>query len=168
MGHLPGIFLGVIFVLAGFWLVLRAREALKEISAAHGWPRVSCTIVGSEVYEKYESNTDGGGTTLYGANIEYKYEVGKKSYSNNGVSMGGDRLISNREAVEEQCRKYPVGSYPDVIYNPNDPEESYLELTATTPKLEIAGGVVFFLAGVAMLWFFGAISAAWEALGPGS
>ncbi|MDH5774423.1 MAG: DUF3592 domain-containing protein [Nitrospirota bacterium] len=140
---------GVLFILGGLYHISNARQTIKEAAMAKSWPRVPCEIIKSEVVETY-----GEGTTFYHAEIEYEYHVKGASYSNDAISMGGDERTSNREYMAALCKKYPLNSMKKVVYNPNDPEESYLDLSTSTPKGSIVGGIIFIIAGMFILGIF--------------
>ena len=148
MEYLIAIF-GVLFILGGFYLISNARQTIKEAAMAKSWPRVQGKIMKSEVEKTY-----GEGTTFYHAEIEYDYRVQGVSYSNDVISMGGDERTSNQEYIAGLCKKYPINSMPKIVYNPNDPEESYLDLSTSTPKGSIVGGIIFIIAGMFILGIF--------------
>jgi len=140
---------GALFILGGFYLIRNARKALKEAEIAKNWPRVQSRITKSKVIQNYVE-----GTTLYYAEIEYEYHVKGVSYSNDAISIGGDEGTSNREYIADICKQYRINSQPQIIYNPNDPEESYLELSTSTPRGSIWGGIIFLIAGVLIMLIF--------------
>ena len=148
MEYLIAIF-GVVFILGGFYLISNARKAMKEAEIAKNWPRVQCKIIKSEVAETY-----GERTTFYYAEIEYDYHVKGVSYSNDEISMGGDERTSNREYIAAICKKYPINSMKKIVYNPNNPEESYLDLSTSIPKGSMLGGIIFLIAGVFIILIF--------------
>ncbi len=148
MEYLIAIF-GVLFILSGFYLIINARKTIKEASIAKSWPRAQCKITKSEVVESY-----GEGTTFYHPEIEYDYHVKGASYSNDAISIGGEGRTSNREYVAAICKKYRTNSVKETVYNPNDPEESYLDLSTSTPKVSVLGGIMFIVAGMFILSIF--------------
>ena len=148
MDYLIAIF-GVIFILAGVYLIINARNTMKEAAIAKSWPHGQCKIIKSKVVETY-----GEGTTLYHAAIEYEYRVKGVGYSNDEISIGGNERTSNREYSAALCKKYPTKSTKPIVYNPNDPEESYLDLSTNVPKVSIWGGIIFMIAGMCILGIF--------------
>jgi hypothetical protein len=140
---------GIVFILGGAYLINNARISIKEAAIAKSWPRAQCKIIKSEVVETY-----GEGTTFYHAEIEYEYRVKGASYSNDEISMGGEERTSNRGYIAAICKKYPIKSMKEIVYNPKDPEESYLDLSTSTPKGSIWGGIIFIIAGMFIILIF--------------
>lgn len=148
MEYLIAIF-GVLFILSGCYLIHNARKTGKEAEIAKAWPRVQSRIRKSEVAQNYRE-----GTTLYYAEIEYEYRVKGVSYSNDVISIGGDGGTSNRKYIAGLCKKYRINSMPEIVYNPNDPSEAYLDLSPSTRQGSIFGGIIFLIAGAFILLIF--------------
>ena len=148
-----GFLLGALFVLGGFHLLNVARKEKLLVSTAKNWPQVVCEITESSVVETYNEQS------MYHVEIEYKYKVGIKEYHNYDVSIGGINQTSNRKHIQGICDKYPINSLHHLSYNPDDPEESYLDPAGGLRWLNIFGGIVFIIAGLIIFWiFFGVLS----------
>lgn len=148
-----GFLLGALFVLGGIHLLHLARKEKLLVKAAKKWPQVMCEITESKVVETYDEKS------MYHAELEYKYKIGIKEYYNYEVSIGGIKQTSNQKYIQDICDKYPTHSMHHLSYNPDDPEESYLDPVGGLRWLNIFGGIVFFIAGLIILWtFFGLLS----------
>lgn len=77
------------------------------------------------------SDTDRSTTdTDYRFSVRYEYRVGAITYTSESIQPAHDViLIDSRSAANEYKQKYSVGDEVTVNYQPNNPDESYLEET---------------------------------------
>lgn len=101
------------------------------------WPSIQGEIVFSEIssHQSAASSPTSARMTMYKASIKYKYEVNGREYYNTILSYGGQVSSSGKTKAQETCNRYPVGSRPQVYYNPDNPKESCLEKSASDTML---------------------------------
>ncbi len=110
-----------LFILAmGVWMIQLGRKSAEKVKQAKLWPTASATIIKSEVRKMPGSNAK------FRFDIEYRYQVNDKQYTNNNIAIGGE-VTSGRILAEKRQEKYPEGSSPTVYYNPDNANEAYLE-----------------------------------------
>lgn len=64
--------------------------------------------------------------TSYFPNITYQYTINGQQYTNNTYAQRPS-LINNKAIIQRILNNYPVGSTVTVYYNPNNPQEAYLQ-----------------------------------------
>lgn len=72
------------------------------------------------------------GSVMYSASVSYRYQVDGKDYVSDQFGPTSFST-SSRSTIEEDLRPYPVDAEIQVLYNPEDPSEAYLQ----------AGGLLF-------------------------
>ena len=113
-------FLGI-FLAVGLGLTITGISNIKSAKESETWPTVNGVIFKSKV----KSSTSDGSTT-YGADISYDYQVNGQAYKGDKVTFG-DVSTSSSSRAEKIVDRYPVGKIIGVFYNPNKPETSVLE-----------------------------------------
>jgi len=84
--------------------------------------------------------------------VNYSYEVDGKKYKN-GVIVPGDMMLAGNEYAEKIVARYPAGSDVTVFYNPNRPEDAFLERYSSSDTGEwpvLVGGNVLITIGVVL------------------
>ncbi|CCQ90765.1 conserved hypothetical protein [Nitrospina gracilis 3/211] len=132
--------MGLIFAVAGLGAVVYAWRIRNKAESARFWPVATGKVQRSSI--KLER---GGGyqssNSTYRADVRYRYRVGGRSYSNNKILIGGQLQMGFRSRAEEHCRRYPVGTEVEVLYNPDNPQEACLEAREETSGfLQLVGG----------------------------
>ncbi|MHC6203002.1 DUF3592 domain-containing protein [Breznakiellaceae bacterium SP9] len=69
--------------------------------------------------------------TYYKPILEYSYTVGKRKYTSTSVIFGGGRYASTDSGKIERVIDHPVGGSITVFYNPDKPDESFLDKKAS-------------------------------------
>ena len=107
--------LGVLFCagLIGFggWSVFLSLRTLLRCARCHRWVSVEGQIEHSELIG-YPS-----GDPNFTTRIEYRYEVNGRTYRNDTVTLGCDRVYWFGESVGRLCAGYKVGDTADVEAN---------------------------------------------------
>ncbi|MCF8721342.1 DUF3592 domain-containing protein [Nitrospina gracilis] len=132
--------MGLMFAVVGLGAVVYAWRVGKKAEAARFWPTTQGKVQRSSL--KLES---GGGyqsnNSTYRADVRYRYRVGGRSYTSNKILIGGQLQMAFRNRAEEHCRRYPVGTEVEVLYNPDNPQEACLEAREETSGfLKLVGG----------------------------
>ncbi|MHC6203006.1 DUF3592 domain-containing protein [Breznakiellaceae bacterium SP9] len=88
-------------------------------------------------YEKRKSHTRYGVDTYYEPVMEYTYTVGGQKYTSASVVFGGKGYSSVIRGAIEKMIDHPVGGPITVFYNPDKPDESFLDKEASSNLFEI-------------------------------
>lgn len=120
---LGSIVFSIIFIVAG-WMAYKhiAKPLAEEANASEKWP----VSVGTITYAGVSTSKSSEGTTMYAANVSYKYDVDGKTYSGSQIGMM-DGSTSMASSVKKQIKKYAKGSNVDVYYDPELPSSAVLE-----------------------------------------
>lgn len=117
----------------------------RKVKRSETWPITDAEIVESEV------KAIGAKKRTHRAKIKYRYTVGGEEYTGRRVAIGGEVNSAARSRAEERTVKYPLGSNQVVFYNPDKPQEAYLERNQEGAMFVFLGGAFFCLLGLAIL-----------------
>lgn len=157
--------LDVIFVLAGLWALGAGLGRMVRASRMRRWPAVPGTILASTIASRestLEAEEDGPPPrpiTLYRAEVQYRYEVGGRSFTGSRIALD-DVEVSSKSHAENLAQRYASGTAVTVHYNPEDPSQAVLEpgihmVSWVLPAIGVAFLIVaggFFLA---IRWYSG-------------
>lgn len=138
---------GLLFL--GIWWIRHHHRTRERVRAARLWHAVPGEILGSEVKRHRR-----GRSTTYEARIRYRYHVAGQSYESSAIVIGGE-VRASRSRAQARVGKYPVGSTPDVFYDPKNPAEACLERVHEGSWVELLGGGVGIVLG--LLFLFGVL-----------
>ena len=103
--------------LAATWSLF-FRPILKVLDARQ-WRNTPCDVVASQV------KSHSGKNTTYSVDIEYRYEVGGRTYDSHRYDfVGGSSSGGKRE--QEIVNRYPPGKETTCYVNPSDPDDAVL------------------------------------------
>lgn len=140
------ILVGLLFVIIGFILTLRAKAASK-------WPTTTGVMLKSELVERTTkqrtSNHQIRTYTSYEPLVEYQYTVDGQNLTGKRLAFGLTRLPL--EKAQELVKKYPVGAQVPVYYNPRKVKDSRLEVTAAAAAPQLIIGAIIGVIGVVWL-----------------
>ena len=127
--------LGLVLMTGGLYALWHEREVKRRAESARYWPRAEGRIVASEL-RLVGSRPD------VEAFIAYEYDVAGKRLSGQAVAVG-ERTLSESEAAKRRLTRYPEGTPVEVLYNPENPFEAYLEARDTLSLAYpfVAGGI---------------------------
>jgi hypothetical protein len=106
--------------LESFILYNSYRDYLKA-KATYEWPSTLGSVVASEIKEK---SSDGGFS--YEPVVTYEYQVEGNTLRSSKLKISEVITNGSYSQAEKLIRHFPVGRKVDVIYNPEDPQESVL------------------------------------------
>ncbi len=139
------ILVGVLFVLIGLVLKLRAK-------AASNWPTTPGVMLKSEVVERTTTTRTGNHrvhrSTSYEPLVEYQYTINGKVLTGKRLSFGLTRLPL--EKAQELSDKFPVDKQVPVYYNPRKVKDSRLDVTAAGAGPQLILGII--LGVVGLVW----------------
>jgi len=140
------ILVGLLFVIIGLVLTLRAKAASK-------WPTTSGVMLKSELAERVTKNKTGNHRiqtfTSYEPMVEYQYTVGEKVLTGNRLSFGLTRLTL--EKAQEVLNRFPLNAQVPVYYNPRRIKDSRLEITAAAAAPQLIIGIIIGAIGIVWL-----------------
>ncbi len=123
-----------------------------KTAQALNWPKVTGTIITSELETWTRPRSKGPPIRMFGATIRFAYEVDGKPYESDQVQLGGTRETSLSGEFERLVARYPEGKRVPVHYDPRDPATAVIEpgkLGGIFNMAMVAGG--FLLVGAAMI-----------------
>jgi hypothetical protein len=125
----------------GIVSIRRGVVALAAMRAQRRWQQCEAVITASELDE-------GDVTEL---SVEYRYDVAGESYTNDHLLPGQD-CVKGADALD-LAHQYPRGRHTVVFYDPQDPAQSALELSALDEVVRpiLFGGTTVVVAG---FWFW--------------
>ena len=115
----------LIFVIVGVVILLVTSYDNEQARDAGNWPLATGVIEVSNIEVVENTKHNGEYKTTYKPVIKYIYTVNDHHYSGNRVSIINHSLGKDINAL---IKKYPVGKSVDVIYNPDRPAYSALEI----------------------------------------
>ncbi len=90
------------------------------------------------------------GAKLYGARVNYEYQVGGKTY--HGSHIKPDYIYTAKEAFHREIlKRYQEGKRVQVRYNAKNPTEAFLELGIPKILLILMGLAIVFMIAVFVL-----------------
>lgn len=136
------------FVIGLIILIVGIRGAL-EANASTNWQTTTGTVTHSDVVT---SKSRRGGP-MFGASVVYEFDLEGSRHIGDRVTVANIQTSSRARALRV-VERYPVGAEVTVYCHPSDPERSLLEPGLSASAFFMPGfGLVFFLAGTAMLIF---------------
>lgn len=142
------IFVGIIFVVTGFFVMRYGQSLMKKAKASLEWPTTPGVVVESEVVRS--RNKDGGKN--YHADVVYEYFVDGAKYLGDDVRAGSSNMSSsNSGGAHKITNTYPKGREVTVYYDPASPQDAVLEPGVfMETKFAFWFGVVFIAMGALM------------------
>jgi hypothetical protein len=127
--------LGLVMVLSGLYALWHEREVKRRAESARYWPRAGGKIVRSELFVI-------GSRSDCEARIGFEYEVDGRHFNGQAVAVA-DRQTGDARDARNRLDRYPAGAAVDVLYNPDNPVEAYLEARDTLSLAYpfVSGGV---------------------------
>jgi len=143
-----GIFTGVGLLLLAFggWVGNRQYTILKH------WPAVDALVTKSQVAH-HESASQNSTTTMYRAEIEFRYMVNGKEYT---TASASPYSTSNYAEMKRKVEAYAPGTTHSIRYNPADANDIRFDVGFNfgfffLPALLGGMGLIFFLVGGGLL-----------------
>jgi Protein of unknown function (DUF3592) len=145
-----GIVGGVFFVVGLGLLTGGVFSARSQYNILKNWPKVDATVTKSEV----TSGRDSDGTTMYGAEFEFRYIVNGKEYQ---TPASSSYKTSSLKEMKRNVDIFAPGTQHTLLYDPGDPTEIRYDAGYNFSFFmlpTILGGLGILFAGVGILvWF---------------
>lgn len=111
-------FIPLAFFAVGLWAYLHVEHARKA------WKKAPGEVMKSEVLKKKNADSN----ELWAVDIHYDYKVGDKKYTGSNYWVISAYATSDQEETKAIVDAHPVGRKIDVYYEPDNPDESALNL----------------------------------------
>jgi hypothetical protein len=118
----PVVIFAACFGLAALAIFIATHRYSRQ---AQSWPRVTGTIVRSEV-ESFREMTGGHTSIMYRPAVEYAYTVGALALRGNQIKLAMT-TSGSQDYAQSVVKKYPQGSTVEVHYDPANPATAALE-----------------------------------------
>ena len=146
----PKSMMGYLMMMAGGGAIVYVFAFIKpRVRTCNHWPSVRGEIIKSGVLTKPGTTGFDNPNTFYQADVAYRYSVANRTYIGTDIRPGGSIALSVPRQAHHVAATYVVGHEVEVFYNPDRPDESYLERTDNVSWMYILIGMVFIFAG----WF---------------
>ena len=148
------VLLPVIVVPLGCVTVLVAWQAWqvqRRLWAVRGWAQTSGRVIQSDVREtpvRVRQNTSVGSfrwAVRYAPEVVYEYQVAGHSYRGDRLQIGYGLASSGARTAQRYAERYPLHSEVIVYYQPENPAESALSLSAGCGLWAMWGLTLFML-----------------------
>ena len=110
-----------------------SNKLSREMKNTNKWSTIEGIVTFSNIISQTTTSTTGSGTsrrkvytTQYAPDIGYEYTVNNIKYNNNKVYPNGG-YTSMQSTAQKYSNEKPIGKKITVIYNVNNPSESFLE-----------------------------------------
>lgn len=140
---------GGTFIVMGVAFFLYSIYNRHRAEAAITWPTVEGTIIRSAMLPH-----EGTGSNDYYIDLAYDYTVNGVHHEEEGYAFGG--ASGTKSAMLDVLHRYPVGVQAVVHYDPDDPENSVLDVSSSDDaatgnevgKALIVLGILFLAVGL--------------------
>ena len=139
------VFFFVFFAMGSLFEVLIVREFGRAVGQ-WSWKKVPCTIVGSEVQERKDSEEP------FAFVVRYKYDYGGRPYAGLEYKRrysGTDKYTKAQQLVQ----KYPSGLSTSCYVNPKNPAEAVLKRDSLAIGLVFFFPLIFVVIGAGGIYF---------------
>ena len=123
--------IAIIIGIVGLIWFLREVWVLWKVKKIQSWPRVNAVVLMSGTSMEGDGNIFEdirdifSGKDNFVPHIKYKYTVHGIEHISSNITYGGDNKY-NKDQIEKFLTVFPKGKEIPVLYNPNDPSESYI------------------------------------------
>lgn len=142
-------------ILAYYFRIKKYNRALEQVK----FPTTSGQIIQSEIQSQTNTSRNDDGTTdeyiTYQPKVKYSYTVNGNNYEGNKIEVLDIQNFNSQKKAEEYISNYTQGTVVNVYYNPENPNESFLDNTIQTKKIDFGTGllIVILLAGAIYILF---------------
>jgi hypothetical protein len=140
--------LGTVVAATGLGVLLYGYRILTFAQVSRAWPSTDGEVAVSDL----QRDEDSDGSTMYQAEVSYRYEVGGKPLVANRVFFGDGVSVSSSAGAVRRVDRYPAGSKVRVYYDPEKPARAVLEPGPTWHVYALTAiGAVVVLLGVGVI-----------------
>jgi hypothetical protein len=122
--------------IATFLIAQQAWRIQRRSQAARGWVQTSGRVIRSGVREtavhvrRRTSTSSYRQATRYEPEVVYEYQAPGGIYRGDRLQLGYSVAASEVDVAQRQADRYPINAGVTVYYQPDNPAESALSLTA--------------------------------------
>lgn len=145
---------GAIFAVVGFSTLAGALYLwYSKHQKFTTWPKVEADVLRSRVAEQDSRSSEGTSTTMYRAEIEFRYEFEGQEYQTPAVAS---YWTSSYASMQAKADRFSPGSRHEILLNPSNPREIYFDAGSDAgfflvPLILSGVGFVFAAIGGGML-----------------
>jgi len=143
------------FVMIAIFYAMHSYSALEFKS----WTEAKAVIKQvnyPKVIRRVSNSTSKGGMSykeVYSVEMLYTYSVNGKTYENDKIIWNDEMIIKSETGLDFVKTLYKNGAEIDIIYNPDNAQESYVE-TPSVIKYILLMFLMFFLSAFSGLYFY--------------
>ncbi|MFN8371859.1 MAG: DUF3592 domain-containing protein [Anaerolineae bacterium] len=131
---LLGVYIPAGFVVLAFLFILVGFVANTKMNKFRAWRAVSGKVL--------ESDISKGSDERFTLNIRYAYEVSGERWESDRFSAGQANPSFREIAAQKRLASYPVGQTILVFYNPEHPNEAFLEAPSLSKYFFVLAAVM--------------------------
>ncbi len=136
---------GIFMFPAAGWVVAAGLRDRAKAKVIRYWPKAPGVVLTSAAELVYA----GSGIFLKAPKVTYRYTVAGRSFEN-GFIQTARGAYQNWAYAKSVVVKYSPGTPVAVIYNPDEPEDSYLEVESDTASRKIEVGIFYAVMPIAL------------------
>jgi hypothetical protein len=106
------------------FLYVKKENTLSNDSS--NWLGTSAVIASSNVRRDWDKNK-GTPKTQYWFEVQYNYEVEKKTYLGERYAFHGNPSFKTKAEAEKLLEEFPIGKTITIYYQPDNPQESVIK-----------------------------------------
>jgi hypothetical protein len=150
-----------IFILLGGWILFLGIRNLSRAVGSRHWPRTAAIVAqsGSRAETQHTDYRGRGSSTMYSADIRFRYKVDGREYTTGVLHFG--QIAGSGDSSDAELRRfrYPLGSEVTVAYNPDAPSIAAAEPGFDSEVLLLPGaGLAFSVPGIMLIVLYLGIS----------
>jgi len=119
---------GAIPVIFGLWLMFSGVRIYYLEGDATGWPTTEGVVESTEVERTKHTDEEDGTYYSFLPHVNYRYHVDGQEYTGQFIELFIHQELNSESEAEAVLKAYPVGKKVQVIYNPEEPEQSGLKV----------------------------------------
>ena len=141
------------FIIALVFVYLALRGRGQANRAIRDWQTTNGRVLFSDIQAR-RSRSGSGHTTSYYPVVVYEYQVGGHGYQGQRLSFGNEIGWGGFTGVaQKKVDQYPPGSVVPVYYNPENPNEAVLEVSAPSGCVYWVIAIIMIVIVAASLFF---------------
>lgn len=145
-----GTIFGLIFGVAGLFLLILGFNQFRTSKASRDWPSIEGQVSIATVEMKTESG-DSGISKKYSPRVVYNYSISGQQYTSDQVVIGARAWYTSQIKAGTKLT-YQSGQQVTVYYNPDNPAQAVLKAGATRGAWgTLAIGIIFTILGTVIL-----------------
>lgn len=135
---------GLFALLGGLLVVIHIQQNARLATMQRTWQQTQAVITRSQVHSVWDRNM-----VMYQPDVTYVYRHGGRTYQGDALEpFSNNYRTSSSSSVRRRLIPYQEGMTVPLYFDPQDPGQSALSLTRSSPPLFLWIGAPFFLLGL--------------------